>query len=276
MKRVIILLAGISMALTGLAQVDSTRQEQEGDTIRIGNMIIIKKPGNERRGDERRVVRSYRRRTYKPSAISTNWGIVDLGFANFNDQTDYNGAAANSFAPGLVKDNFKLRTIKSSNVNVWVFMQRLNVIKNIVNLKYGLGIEMNNYRFKEPVVFNTNPTLVTLDNSTNYKKNKLAADYATIPMMINFNFTPHRKRGFGISAGASVGYLYNSRQKTITDANGKQKERDDFDLRPWKISYIGELSLGPVKLYGSYANQSMFEKGLDMTPYAIGVRLSNW
>jgi hypothetical protein len=113
-------------------------------------------------------------------------------------------------------------------------------------------------------------------DTRNYSKNKLAADYFTVPMMLNFNFTPHRKDGFGLSIGASAGYLYSSRQKTISKESGKQKEHDDFDLRPWKISWIGELQLGPIKLYGSYATQSMFKRGLNQVPYTVGIRLSNW
>lgn len=276
MKQVIILLAGICMSLTGLAQTDSTAQQ--GDTIRVGGMIIIKRQGHNRDRDS--TARTYHRRVEKPSRISTNWWIVDLGFANYNDKTDYKSAdiqnPATGFAPGLSKDNFKLRAGKSVNVNIWAFMQRLSIVKSVVNLKYGLGIELNNYRYESPIRYNTDPTQVIYDNSRSYSKNKLAADYITVPMMLNFNFTPHRKRGFGFSVGASAGYLYSSRQKTITNTDGKKKEHDDFDLRPWKLSYIGELSLGPVKLYGSYAAQSMFEKGLDQTPYNFGIRFSNW
>ncbi|HEX6428107.1 MAG TPA: outer membrane beta-barrel protein [Niastella sp.] len=265
MKQAIILLIGISMSLTGMAQTDST--ETVSDTIRVGGMIIIKKRDRDKDQD----ANTYHRK--KKSNVSTNWWIVDLGFANYTDKTNY---PLTSFAPGLDKDDFKLRTGKSVNVNIWVFMQKLNITKNVVNLKYGLGVELNNYRYKEPIKFLTNPTTVIYDNSKSYSKNKLAADYITIPLMLNFNFTPHRKRGFGFSVGASGGYLYSSRQKTVTNPDGKQKERDDFDLRPWKLSYIGELSLGPVKLYGSLASQSMFEKGLDQVPYNLGLRLSNW
>jgi hypothetical protein len=283
MKQVIILLTGICMSLTGLAQSDTTVPDQI-DTIRVGGMIIIKKRSHNKDGEENKDVKIYRRSNNKNSRVSTNWFIIDLGFANYNDQTNYNSPAITDpntgFAPGLKKDAFKLRAGKSVNVNIWFFMQRLGIVKKVVNLKYGLGLELNNYRYKEPIRFNSNPantsTQVLLDNSTKYDKNKLAADYITVPLMLNFNFTPTRKRGFGFSAGASAGYLYSSRQKTITEADGKEKERDDFDLRPWKISYIGEISLGPVKLYGSYATQSMFEKGLDQQPYNVGLRLSNW
>jgi hypothetical protein len=275
MKQVITLLAGISMYMTGLAQTDST--QTESDTIRVGGMIIVKKRNQD--GHKETEVKTYHRKSSN-SRISTNWWIVDLGFANYKDQTDYKSAdiqnPTTGFAPGLGKDDFKLRTGKSVNVNIWVFMQKVNLANKIVNLKYGLGVELNNYRYKQPLLYHTNPTQVVLDNSRNYSKNKLAADYITMPVMLNFNFTPHKSRGYGFSVGASAGYLYSGRQKTITNTDGKQKEHDDFDLRPWKLSYIGELSLGHVKLYGSLATQSMFEKGLDQQPYNFGLRLSNW
>ncbi|WEK36606.1 MAG: outer membrane beta-barrel protein [Candidatus Pseudobacter hemicellulosilyticus] len=280
MKRVIILLTGISMALTSFAQTDSTTTTS--DTVRVGNMIIIKKPGKEHSGPHSSTTIIYKKKVRSTqSNVSTNWFIFDLGFTNYNDNTNYTSAAiqdpATGFAPGATEDWFKLRTGKSSNVNIWFFMQRLNVIDHVVNLKYGLGLEMNNYRYKEPIKYNTDPfTQVSMDRTTSYKKNKLAADYLTVPLMLNFNFTPNREEPFGVSVGVSGGYLYASRQKTKTDADGKKKNRDDFDLRPWKLSYIAELALGPVKLYGSIANQSIFEKGLDQTPYSVGVRFSNW
>jgi hypothetical protein len=266
------------MYIPALSQTDSTGTQNESDTIRVGGMIIIKKRKDHNNNDSSEA-KVYHRKG-KPSRVSTNWWIVDLGFANYNDQTDYKSIdVANpvtGFAPGLGKDNFKLRTGKSVNVNIWAFMQKLNVVKGVVNLKYGLGVELNNYRYEDPILYHTSPTQVVLDNSRNYSKNKLAADYVTVPLMLNFNLTPKHKKSFGFSVGAQAGYLYSSRQKTITNTDGKHKEHDDFDLRPWKLSYIGEISLGPVKLYGSYATQSMFAKGLDQRPYNFGLRLSNW
>lgn len=274
MKRMLTLLTGIAMSYSALAQVDSTSQEEKADTIRIGKMIIVRKKGSAK-ADNEESTRVYRR-TYKPSNLTTNWLIFDIGFTNFNDQTNYSSAEAQAFAPGANGDWFDLKAIKSTNVNIWLFMQRLNVIKHVVNLKYGLGIDMNNYRFDEPVKFQTSPTTVIMDNSTHYKKNKLVAEYVTVPMLLDFDFTPKREKGFGLALGVSAGYLYASRQKTITDADGKRKKKDDFDLNPWKLQYLAELSLGPVKLYGSYASQSIFEKGLDLTPYTVGVRVSSW
>ena len=91
----------------------------------------------------------------------------------------------------------------------------------------------------------------------------------------NVDFTPKRKNGFGFSGGVSAGYLYSARYKS-KEGGDIDKVKSDFDLKRFKLSYIGELALGPVKLYGSVAMDNMWDKGLDMTPYNFGFRLSNW
>ena len=280
MNRILLVCVAACLFTTGFAQTDTTGKKETNDTIRIGGMIIVKKAGtNEREiitGD-RTVKIPSRNRDKENENVTTNWSILDIGYSGFNDQTNYSSLEAQAFAPGSTEDWFDLRGGKSRNVNFWFFMQRLNVIKHVVNLKYGLGLELNNYFFDdERIRFQKNPTLITMDNNLkDAKKNKLAADYLTVPMMLNFNFTPNRKNGFGFSGGISAGYLYSARQKTKMGGD-KDKVRNDFDLKQWKLSYIGELNLGPVKLYGSYAFETMWDKGLDQTPYNVGFRLSNW
>lgn len=274
MKRIVTLLTGLSIGFTALAQTDSAKVEKY-DTVRIGAMIIVKKKGKDDENSSTHV--RYNRDKYvKPRKITTNWLVFDIGFNNYTDRTNYASPAiqdpATGFAPGSDDEWFKLRTGKSINVNVWLFMQKLSLYKNYVNLKYGLGVELNNYRYESPIKYKVNPTQVYMDNSTHYSKNKLAADYVTVPLMLNFDFAPKLKRKLGVSAGVSAGYLYSSRQKTVTDADGKRKKRDDFNLRPWKLNYMAEISFGWVGVYGSLASQSMFEKGPDQTPYAVGLR----
>jgi len=277
MKRVLLALIALSGAMTCLAQ-DSTAKDK-ADTIRVGGMIIIKDHKNDDDTTKRnRNITISNRNKRKSSNLTTNWWIVDIGFANLKDETNYAQALSSGFVgAGVDKDQLDLKTGKSVNVNVWFFMQKLNVVKHVVNLKYGLGLELNNYRFdNETVRFSKNPTKITLDdNLKDIKKNKLAADYITVPFMVNFNLTPKQKKGFGFSAGVSAGMLYSARQK-IKDNGNKNKLHDDFDLEKWKLSYIGELNLGPVRLYGSYAMNNMWEKGLDQTPYNVGIRLSHW
>ncbi len=286
MKNTFTLCIALCTLITGFAQADTTaRQNAPNDTLRIGNMIIIRKAGtNNREVIKEKEYKMRNRSSNKPSNITTNWMILDLGFSNVNDNTNYSSAAAQAYAPGSNKAWFELKDGKSRNVNIWFFMQRLNIIKHVVNLKYGLGIELNNYRYEQPIRYQSTTlpvvdpprVLMDLTNGRSYEKNKLATDYLTVPIMLNFNFTPNRKKGFGISGGVSGGYLYSARNKTITSDEGKKKAKDDFELEKWKLSYIAELALGPVRFYGSYAVKKMHERGLDMTPYTFGFRFSNW
>ena len=288
MKKLFTLCIAICTIITGFAQTDTTGKqnpEPQNDTIRIGGMVIIRKAGNkDKEADSDKEYKMKRRRGDKPSNLSTNWWIFDVGFSSYTDNTIYSSSAAQAYAPGSNSTWFDLKDGKSRNVNVWFFMQKLNVSKHVFNLKYGLGLELNNYHYKQPVRYTATPLTivdpprVSLDATTGrtYKKNKLAADYLTVPMMANFNFTPNRKKGFGLSAGVSVGYLYSARNKTRTSDEGKKKAKDDFELDKWKLSYVAELSLGPVRFYGSLAFKNMYERGLDITPYNLGFRFSNW
>ena len=297
MKKFTLLMAILLPGLIASAQTDSTAVSDsthaKNDTIRVGNILIIKKGGKgskEEKGTSITMGRSNTQRNN--SKVSTNWFIFDLGFANYDDQTDYTNTG--SFLvnkPGTAsfgKGDFKLRTGKSVNVNIWIVMQKLSLAKNYVNLKYGLGLELNNYRFKSPISFKENGVLpysggmqtndaFIFEDSISFSKNKLAADYLTVPLMLNFTSNPnHPKKGVSLSAGVSAGYLYSQRNKQVSDSRGKQKNKGEYDLEKFKLSYIAELGLGPVRLYGSYSPKSIFDHSLDIRPYNVGLRFSNW
>jgi hypothetical protein len=252
-------------------------------------MIILKKGEPDEK--KRVTVTIGNHRKQKESNISTSSFIFDIGFSNWTDKTDYVQAKADGYlvgSPDLTANDFKLKTVKSVNVNIWFFMQRMNLIKHYVNLKYGLGLELNNYRFKNDISFDEGgvnpwnpsqniPHPFVFRDSVDFSKNKLAADYVTIPLMLNFRTNPNSSdKGISLSAGVSMGYLYSSRNKQVSDTRGKEKNRGDYDLEKWKFSYVGELGLGPVHLYGSYSPKSIFQNDLNFTPYNIGIRLSNW
>lgn len=290
MMKLFTLMALVSICAVANAQTDSTKVSKEPDTIRIGNIIIINK-GDKQQESKSTKVAIGRPHKKKLSNVTTNWAVVDLGFANYTDETNYNATGSYLYnRPGAVplgESDFNLNDGKSSNVNIWFFMQRLNLIKHTVNLKYGLGLDLNNYRYKSaanisylennPYITNQATSAVIIRDSINFSKNKLAADYITVPLMVNFLTHPgYNHKGLSISVGVSAGYLYNSRNKQISPERGKLKNRGDYDLEHFKFSYIAELGLGPVKLYGSYSPQSLYTNGLNMKPYTFGIRLSTW
>lgn len=291
MKKLILLLAIAMICLNVSAQEDSVKTDLNKDTIRIGGMIIVKKGKGDK--DKRLSVKIGEDNSKKKkSNLSTNWWIIDLGFSNYNDKTDYTNTGSYLINrpgyPALDKNDFKLKWGKSMNVNIWVFMQRINLIKHHVNLKYGFGLELNNYRYKSAVNYNEGGLVpYTANTQTNvpfifrdsiaFSKNKLAADYATIPLMLNFVTNPDQpKKGVSFSLGVSAGYLYSQRNKQKSNERGKLKNKGDYDLAHFKFSYVAEIGIGPVRLYGSFSPKSIYERSLDMRPYNMGFRFSFW
>jgi Outer membrane protein beta-barrel domain len=298
MKQLITLLATAIFCTAAMAQapVADTVKPKASDTIRIGNIVIIKKGwiskknrDNHKDGD---ITLGRNKTKRKQNAnVSTNWWIVDLGFSNYTDKTNY--ATAGSYlvnkpgSPALAASDFKVKSGKSVNVNIWFFMQRLNLIKHYVNLKYGFGLELNNYAYKSSLSYKEDGKVPYTNTQTNapfifrdsisFSKNKLAADYLTVPFMINFTSNPsNSKKALSLSAGVSAGYLYSQRNKQKSSDRGKDRNKGDYDLERFKLSYIAELGLGPVKFYGSYSPKSFYEHSLDMRPYTLGIRLSNF
>jgi len=276
-------IAALMVAGAGFAQTDTTANTTDTtsnrvDTVKVGNFIIIKKSRGY--GENKATTQvSVERKPYVQTKISTNWFIFDLGFANLNDQTNYANAGGylkninNHGLPG--KDDFKLKASKSSNVNIWVVMQKLNLAKGYVNLKYGVGLEMFNFRYESPINYEKGSSPYIFKDSISFTKNKLYAGYVSVPFMLNFNTSPGKK-ALSFSAGISAGYLIGSHDKQISGERGKQKTKGDIGLEQFRLAYIGELGLGPIRLFGSYSLTKLHENGLEQYPYSFGIRFSNW
>ena len=293
MKRIFYTLAACIFISTAFSQENNTKP----DTVRVGNFVIIKKKTTDtNNSDDKKVnkkdndgisITIDRSNKRKRKNVSTNWWILDLGFANYRDNTNYSAANAGGYlrtlrsADGAVNSSTTtLNTGKSSNVNLWFFMQKLNVSKNVVNLKYGLGLEMYNFRYDTRLSYrkDNNGIAYAFVDSTSFSKNKLYVGYLTVPLMLNFDATPDRRRGFSFSAGVSAGYLIGSRNKQISGNRGKDKTSGNFNLEPFRLAAIGEIGLGPVRIYGSYSLNNLHKSAtrMEQAPYAVGIRLSNW
>jgi hypothetical protein len=216
----------------------------------------------------------------------TNWWTMDIGFANFIDKSPtlyWLAANPNSlpFYPGPVMspENFSLNNKKSTNVNIWVVTQKLNLYQHKINLKYGLGVEMFNFRFDKSISFREDiPNNIKFDVIP-FTKNKLLVKYLTVPVQFNFSPNPTNRKAFYASIGMSAGYLWNAKNKQISGERGKEKYRGNFNLNDWRIATIGELGVGSVRLYGSFANNNLFNKNqsfIDMQPFAVGLRFSKF
>jgi Outer membrane protein beta-barrel domain len=290
MKQVLLSLS-LLVGNFAIAQIDSVAN-QNNDTLKVGNYYIIKKPSSSPTQDTSRATatKKYKKtidiefswpaKSNKPQNIKTNWFIFDLGFTNLRDNTNYGDAQAAGYlnnANGLVtKSRLSLIPDKSSNVNIWLFMQRINLSKQKFNFKYGLGLEMYNFRYENNISYRKSPTNFIVNDTISFSKNKLYASYITVPVMFNYTANPNSSRSFGVSLGLSAGYLITSYNKQISNERGTQHIRGNLELQPFRIATIAELGFGPLRLYGSYSLNSLHNETtkLEQFPYVIGIRFS--
>jgi len=267
------------------------------DTVRLGRLNIIKSQDSNNKKDWQSMIEdgdfdntriSIERAPKKLKNVTTNWFSFDLGYANFRDESDqmvylmgfpstYPGLPYNKY--WVNSSNLKLDNRKSSNFNIWIVQQKLNVYQHKINLKYGVGFEMFNFRFEQPVSFRNEPNKTVFMDDVNFTKNKLFVKYLTVPVQLNFQPNPYSRKGFYASIGLSAGYLVDARNKQISPERGKQKYDGTFELNNLRFATIGELGIGSIRLYGSYGSINLFDKNqshFSFFPYALGLRFSNF
>jgi len=263
------------------------------DTVRLGRLNIIKSQDSLHKKDWESMIEdgdfdnthiSIERAPKKLKNVTTNWFSFDLGYANYRDESAQMAYLA--VYPGLPYNKYwvnsgslKLDNRKSSNFNIWIVQQKLNVYQHKINLKYGVGFEMFNFRFEQPVSFRNEPGKTVFMDDVNFTKNKLFVKYLTVPVQLNFQPNPYNRKGFYASIGLSAGYLVDARNKQISAERGKQKYDGNFELNNFRFATIGELGIGGIRLYGSFGSINLFDKNqshFSLFPYSIGLRFSNF
>ena len=260
------------------------------DTVRLGRLNIIKSQDSSNKKDWESMIEdgnfdntniTIERAPKKLKNVTTNWFSIDLGYANYIDESPQMAYLA-MFPPSkywVNSSNLKLDNRKASNFNIWIVQQKLNIYQHKINLKYGVGFEMFNFRFEQPVSFRNEPNKTVFMDDVNFTKNKLFVKYLTVPVQLNFQPNPYSRKGFYASIGLSAGYLVDARNKQISPERGKQKYDGNFELNNLRFATIGELGIGGIRLYGSYGSINLFDKNqssFSLFPYALGLRFSNF
>jgi hypothetical protein len=180
-----------------------------------------------------------------------------------------------STALSLANSNLELINNKSTNVNL-SYVNYFKVYKNFIQFSAGVGIDWNNYRFSKNITLSPKADSMNLvvDN-INYSKNKLMAEYVTVPLQLHFACKPNRKGDMlGIAGGVELGYLLNGRQKQISEENGKQKIDDDYNLADLRLGYTLCANYGNTGIYAKYYPTSTFKEtqGPNLNTFCIGFK----
>ena len=134
------------------------------DTVQVGRLQIINKEEADYNkdlgflldGDFKKTKITFNRTPKQLKNITTNWWIFDLGFANYQDNT------LNKTAPigNLPNSSYlKLNNVKSSNVNIWIVQQKVNLYQHYLNLKYVWVLKCIILDLNNPLAFATIQTM---------------------------------------------------------------------------------------------------------------------
>lgn len=229
-----------------------------------GHNLIVDDHGN---------VKWERNRTHK---FNGHWAGVELGV---------NGYVTNNFNTDIKGqyDFLNLKYEKSIEVNINFFEQNFNLIDDKFGVLTGLGLRWNNYRFADNIILDSDaPTIEGYaDNSHDWRKSKLVANYLTLPVLFEYQTNRFsRRNSFHVATGMVMGWRYATHTKMLYFDNGRQKpkQRDSFHLRPFRYDATLRAGWGIINLYATYSLNSLFKEGRgpELYPFSIGITLANF
>ena len=208
----------------------------------------------------------------EPKFIETNWNNFHLGLNNLINS----GGELDVATEG----DFSSLEVAPSSVNfTWdIVTQAMNLYREKVRLVYGIGIDYNNYRFKNNVslIKNADKELEVTEDAVNYDKNKLVVQHINVPLLINFKIAPKNSNDYlHISGGANFGYRIGSHMKQKWNDNGKKKNKaeDDYNLEQFRVGYEMQFGYKNIVLYGRYFPESIFKanEGPNLRTVSAGI-----
>jgi hypothetical protein len=280
MKRIFIATATLTALLftnTLFAQnsTDTTAKKKKSMSLSISNKGI----SFEESADTTNSKKSGKTDKEKTGKLHLTFAMFDLGFNMLNDATTYTDPTLASYLNVPAADRnanlFDLKNGKSMNVNIYPLMVKLPIVKTKNQRLYistGLGLQVYNFRFDNQISYTKSPAGVIMD-TISFKKNKLAVNYLSVPLMLTSKTRLHKDTWLVYGAGVQAGYRLSSWNKQVSDERGKIKTHGNFDLQDFNTCVTVEFGIeGVLRFYGSYQLTSLYQNNIDQRPISVGIR----
>ncbi len=169
---------------------------------------------------------------------------------------------------------------KSIQFGLNLLEKDFHIYKDHINLVTGFGFDFNHYALKNKSTLNPDTSYLSATISTlDYKKNKLNVSYIKVPLMLEINTGKNPKKNFHIAAGLEFAYRIHSVAKQkydIGDTHFNTKERDDFNLGPFRYSVMARIGYNKLTVFASYDLNRLFQegKGPQVYPFTVGVTIT--
>ena len=243
----------------------------QNDTIKIGQ-LLISKPESKSNLSWEQIIKNkdlnglkvnFKKSNNNFKQLETSWFAFDLALVNYLDETKYaeNKSLSNpAIGQPLSKSKMQLNNGKSTNFNIWVVQQKYRLKNPAFYLKYGIGLEMFNFRYEYGINFRKNESMFIYLNDESYEKNKLFTSYLSAPVQFGYDFKLKNNKILGISGGLVTGYLFKSYNKQINRELGKEKYKSNFSLRDMRLAGVFEIRIDKLKFFGTASLQNMLDK----------------
>ena len=204
----------------------------------------------------------------------TFWSGVDVGLSGYLTKD-------NEMNLPTSMDQWELDYSKSITVSLNFAEKKFRLIQNYVGLNTGLGLEFNNYAFKNDVsLFVSQDTVLSaFDTTRSYDKNKLKTTYLTMPLMLEFNTSKFADKSVHIAVGVVGGWRIGTKWKHAYETDEervKNKVKSHYHLNPFKYSAALRVGYGRYTVFANYGLSSLFEenKGPELYPFNVGITLT--
>jgi hypothetical protein len=250
-----------AIAQTGIAPKPSNSKDKISIKIST-NGVEMSKGDKDILGDAQKTKKGKR---------NTSSLALDFGFCNFTKDVNY------IEAQGINITN--LKTAKSLNFNITQFYG-LSLYKKNIYVITGLGMNINNYRYISNLQFAPPGIGIFIFNdyepkavatTVNMKKNKIATNYLTVPLMLQFKLGEGKKK-FVLGGGMSAGYLIKGWQKVVYSGS-RDKENISYVFNPFALNAIGEIGIdNRIRFYGSYSLTPIHKMPIQQNAFTFGLR----
>ncbi|MDR2843788.1 MAG: PorT family protein, partial [Candidatus Symbiothrix sp.] len=138
----------------------------------------------------------------------------------------------------------------------------------------GFGLEWSRYYFRGQHLQAMGRRTGFIFDDNAYKASKLKVDYATIPLLLEYQTKSGCNKEFFIYAGVEglVKWFSNSKAYLVKHGNERTVVYKDLNLLPLNFRFTARMGYDNYSVFGYYQPYSMFEsgKGPDMHSFGIG------
>jgi hypothetical protein len=252
-------------------------QETTPDTTRVNmgkmEIILVDHSNEEMEGNEDIDTVDAEPSNDDRKNYEAHWAGLDMGFG-----MNMNSAMGTSFNTNPYWENDPAR---SMTWNLNVLEKKFAIVKQYVGITTGLGFSFTQLAFRDNYILqnNADTLFAVIDTVNSYSKNKLRANYLTVPLLIEFATNENADKSFYLAAGVVGGVRLSSKVKRTGEFDGKdfkQSLKGIYGLNSFKLDALVRLGYGDWGAFASYSLMPLFdtEKTVEVYPLTFGLSMN--